>query len=89
MDGKTTSRHDYHALWTMATFQDVLEDSSSLQSFGSSLRLFIWSCSYGVVHICMGCSYGAGPINRDDLFNKDLITALINIQNDISNLNRQ
>ena len=29
----------------------------------------------------------AGPINRDDSFNKVLITALINIQNDISKLN--
>lgn len=42
------------------------------------MGLFIW-----------GCPYGAGPINRNDLFNKDLITALIDIQNDISNLNRQ
>jgi hypothetical protein len=35
--------------------------------------LFIWS--------------QAGPVNREDSFNKTLITALINIQNDISKLN--
>ena len=31
------------------------------------------------------CSCGAGLVNRDDLFKKALITALINIQNYISN----
>jgi hypothetical protein len=39
----------------------------------------------------MFCSYGAGLawVNCDDLFNKALVTALINIQNDISKLNGQ
>jgi hypothetical protein len=34
-----------------------------------------------------GCSCGPGLVNQDDLFNKALITALINSQNDISTLN--